>query len=199
MSLEIRAIQRALVNHLGKPLEIDGIAGPETQWAMAVQYLPIERQLAIRRAQRHLGIIETAPNVDSDGVIAQYLAECGIRSPAPYCAAACSCWLALPGVREPGARKLGQLFPATCDPIAGDLLWFPTGSWEAHIELVLGADDLEVMSAGANVSNGFRIVRRPKVGLNFSRTPLPLPALGTPTPGVIRRGVTLYTRPGLTR
>lgn len=181
---EIKAIQRALVNHLGVPLGIDGDAGPETLWAMAMALQPIERQLAVRRAQRHLGLLESSANVDPEGIIADYLAECGINYPAAYCAAAASCWLAIPRVRISSAVLLGRRFPATESPQPGDLAWFPTGGGFGHIELVGGVDDDEVMNFGANVQNGIRCVRRSRVGLNFARTPFPIG--DSPPPGVIR-------------
>jgi hypothetical protein len=163
------------VNHLGQPLKIDGNPGPETRWALAAALQPIERQLAVRRAQRHLGLREDkAPNVDSGGFIAQYLAECGVALPAAYCAAAGSCWLAVPGVRLAGAVRLGQAFPATDEPAFADGAWYPTGGGFGHWELVIGADEDFVMTIGANVQNGIRCVRRARVGLNFSRSPFPV-------------------------
>jgi hypothetical protein len=194
MSAEIRAVQRALVNHLGVPLTIDGHAGPETQWAMAMALQPVERQMAVRRAQRHLGVLETGANVDPDGIIRDYLAECGINYPAAYCAAAASCWIAVPRVRIASAVLLGRRFPATESPQPGDLAWFPTGGGFGHIELVAGVDDDEVMTFGANVQNGFRCVRRLKAGLNFARTPFPVG--DSPPPGVIRSAKVLVVKSG---
>lgn len=168
------AVQRALVNHLGQPLDVDGNVGPETKWAIAAALQPIERQLAVRRAQRDLGLVEVGENSDPQGIIRAYLAECGVTLPSPYCAAAGSCWLAVPGVRIAGAVRFGSAFPATDDPTFADGAWYPTGGGLGHWELIIGADADFVMTIGANVSNGIRCSRRARSGLRFARSPFPV-------------------------
>ncbi len=197
----LRAVQRACVNHLGQPLVIDGKLGPETRWAIAASLQPIERQLAVRRAQRHLGLLETAPNVDPKGIIAAYLAECGISLPSAYCAAAASCWLAVPGVRLASAVALGKRWAACETPAFGDLAWYPTGGGFGHIEIVIGynPETDEVMTIGANQNNGIRCIRRSVVGLNFTRAPFPVgdaPPLTIVSPEVpfVRNGQLAGTR-----
>ena len=182
------------MNHLGLPLRVDGDAGPETRWALAAALLQIERQLAIRRAQRHLGLVEASPNVDREGIIASYLLECGVKVPSAWCAAALSCWLAVPGIRIAGAQAIGRAFPAVKDPVAGDVFWYPTGEWEGHCGLVTGVGALDVMTIEGNSDNGQRCWRRLKAGLNFSR---PFPLGNDPGPETILR-VPLKAR-GLTR
>jgi hypothetical protein len=185
---EIRAFQAVHRNHLGKPLGVDGILGPETQWALEFQTLPEERRKSIETAQRHLDVIEEPPgsNEDPGGFIKGWLAACGERPKQSYCAAFASECLTAGGViiRIAGAQALGKSLEPTNTPVAGDLLWFPTQGWKGHAELVIGRGPNEVMTIGGNVRDGVRCVRRPRAGARFGRAPYPIGA-HTVCPGVI--------------
>lgn len=155
----------------GQALDIDGDIGPRTRWAMAFQEAPAERRLIIERAWLHLGLEEDAgPNEDCGGVIRAWLVNASVHTPAPYCAAAASCWYGMsPGVA--GAQKLGRSLPETDEPGLGDAAWFPTGPWQGHIGVVLGVAEDRVMTIEANVADGVRISIRDRSRLRFGRAP----------------------------
>ena len=70
----------------------------------------------------------------------------------------------------------GKRFPSTIAPVAGDLFWYPVGPRQrnghqpAHVGIVGGADDREVITFEGNCQNAYRITRRPRAGL-ISRAP----------------------------
>lgn len=185
---EIRAFQAVHRNHLGKSLQVTGVLDPETQWALEFQTLPEERRREIETAQRWLGLEEQPPgsNDDAGGFIKGWLRACGSPPKQPYCAAFASECLSAGGVtvRIAGAQSLGKSLQATDQPVAGDLLWFPTHGWQGHAELVIGRSATEVMTIGGNVRDAVRCVRRPRDGARFGRAPYPIGA-HTVCPGVI--------------
>lgn len=185
---EIRAFQAVHRSHLGRPLVVDGILGPETQWALEFQTLPEERRKEIEHAQSFLGLVEEPPgsNDDPRGIIKGWLRACGAPPKNAYCAAFASDCLSQGGVivRIAGAQALGKSLEPTDTPMAGDLLWFPTNGWQGHVELVIGRAAHEVMTIGGNVRDGVRCVRRRRDGARFARAPYPIGA-HTVCPGVI--------------
>lgn len=177
---EVEAFQRSHWNHLGHPLKVDGVAGPQTLWAHRFSTLCQARQTLLRSAQLNLSLVEVPPrsNDDPHGIIRQWLKLCNAKPGDPWCAAAAS-WVLSQGlarsVREGGAVRLGMMFPPTLEPVAGDLFWYPVGLRRGgfqpgHVGIVGGADDLEVMGYEGNCDNAYRCTRRPRAGLNFSRT-----------------------------
>lgn len=178
---QVETFQRTHRNHLGQPLVVDGDPGPQTRWAMAVISLCHARQMIVRAAQQHLGLVEVpvASNDDPAGIIRAWLERCRAQPGDPWCAAAAS-WCLSQGlptqVREGGAERLGKRFPPTLAPVAGDLFWYPVGPRQpgghqpAHVGVVGGADEREVMTFEGNCQNAYRITRRARAGLNFSRT-----------------------------
>lgn len=178
---QVETFQRDHKNHLGQPLAVDGDPGPQTRWAMALATLCQARQTIVRAAQGYLGLVEMplGSNDDPRGIIRGWLDWCHAKPGDPWCAAAAS-WCLSQGlstqVREGGAERLGKRFTATIAPVAGDLFWYPVGPRQrgghqpAHVGLVGGADDREVMTFEGNCQNAFRVTRRPRAGLHFSRT-----------------------------
>jgi len=163
--------QRGGLNHLGRPLKVDGDAGPETEWAMAFATLSALRRSVVRAAQLFLGLVEEpiGSNADPAGLIQGWLERCGARSGDPWCAAfACNC---LGSVRLAGAQALGKYFPPTSSPMPGDLIWHSTGGRRGHCGILIGASAYEVMGIEGNLRHAVRCARRERQGsLFFSRT-----------------------------
>jgi hypothetical protein len=162
-------------NHLGKPLRVDGILGPQTQWALDVETLCEPRQRIIERAHEYIGLEEDPPGSNDDPLrlIRTWLNRCNAAPGDPWCAAFASHCLSagtLHLVRCAGALALGRLFPATDEPRPADLFWFPRGSVHGHVGLVLGVGADEIMTLEGNCANAVRVARRQAEGLRFSRT-----------------------------
>lgn len=172
--VDIAAFQRSHFNHLGILLDDDGVVGPETRWALDVASLSFERRTVIAEAQKYIGLTEQpiGSNDEPTGTIDGWLKTCRAKEGDPWCASACSCWLSVvQPVRIAGAIKLGQHFPPTNNPWAGDLFWYPTNSkGNGHVGLIIGVGSTEVMTLEGNCNNKCQVVRRPRVGLRFSRT-----------------------------
>jgi hypothetical protein len=172
--VDIAAFQRSHRNHLGVILDDDGVVGPETRWALDVASLSYERRTVIAEGQKYIGLVEYPPgsNDDPKGIIDGWLKHCRAKEGDPWCASAVSCWLStvLP-IRQAGAIKLGQHFPPTDSPWAGDLGWYPTNDkGNGHVFLIIGVGMTEVMTLEGNCNNKCQVVRRPRPGLRFART-----------------------------
>lgn len=167
-------------------MKVDGVAGPQTRWAMALDTLCPDRCVVVRIAQDSLGLTEDPPgsNRDAAGFIRGWLARCGTGPGQPWCAAFLSHVLswAGPAVAVAGAQALGQRYPAVNEPIAGDILWYPTAGWQGHCGLVIGTSPDEVMSIEGNCANAVRCVRRPREGLQFARV---IPDTDGEPPGIV--------------
>lgn len=180
---EVEAFQRLHKNHLGKPLRVDGDFGPQTEWAADFETICQARQSIILTGQLFIGLTEVpaGSNDDPRGLIRSWLQRCGAKPGDPWCAAF-ACWCLSHGVAQPlriaGAQALGKHFPATTQPFAGDLFWYPTGaegSWTGHVGLVIGVSAMEVLTIEGNCANAIRCARRPRVAaggarLRFART-----------------------------
>lgn len=172
---EISNVQRAGRNHLGSPLKVDGLLGPETQWALDFATLCQARREIVRMAQGYLGLVEDPPasNDDPGGMIRAWLTRCGAALGDPWCAAFAS-WCLSHGVSLPvraaGAQALGKRFPATTGPFPGDVMWYPNGPVKGHCGIVVGVAPLEVITIEGNCGNAVRCVRRDRAELRFSRT-----------------------------
>lgn len=163
-------------NHLGERLELDGVKGPQTRWALAFASQDELRQLIVRRAQADLGVQEIGgANHDRDGKIAFWLRRCGVGPGLAWCAAFASwCVTAAEPVAIAGAVALGRKFPVTLEPYPGDLMWYPTDDkGHGHIGIVTGVTLSEVMTIEGNQRNAVRCVRRDRSAVRFSRIPLP--------------------------
>lgn len=182
----LREFQSSHLNHLGRPLAVDGVQGPQTEWALDVETLCAERRAFIFAAQLHLGLVEVPPrsNDDPAKLIRKWLLRAGAMARDPWCAAFVCAMLESANVEVyiAGAQRLGRAFPAVREPLAGDLFWFPTGRVTGHVGIVIGTSPTEVMAIEGNCANAVRATRRPRLGLEFSR---PIEnACGT-SPGVV--------------
>lgn len=171
----IREFQRSHADHYGRALVPDGVRGPRTEWAEDFASLCAARRTIVREAQRYLGLQEDPPGSNSDpgGFIRTWLARCYAQAAEPWCAAFASMCLSAglsQQIRVAGAQNLGKKFPATTHPLAGDLMWFPTGPVRGHVGIVIGVSPTETMTIEGNCANAVRCVRRNRAELRFSRT-----------------------------
>lgn len=194
---EVEQFQRTHYSHVGAPLKADGIVGPQTAWAMALDTLHTDRQLVVRVAQGSLGVTENPPGSNSDpgGFIRGWLARCGAAAGQPWCASFLSHVMSWTGdaVTISGAQVLGKRYPAVQEPLAGDFFWYPTEGWHGHCGLVIGTSRDAVMTIEGNCANAVRCVRRERAGLHFAR--FIADSDGTP-PGIVP---TVPPAPGGTR
>jgi hypothetical protein len=170
---QIRAFQTAHLNHLGQRLAVDGDQGPETEWALDFDTICAERQRVIRAAQAYIGLAEYpfGSNTDPRGIIQGFLTRCGAKAGDPWCAAFASHCLGT--VRIPGALALVRHFPATTQPLAGDVYAYPTDAkGHGHCGVAIGLSPTLIMGIEGNCSNMVRCVLRPRStpGLIFGRT-----------------------------
>lgn len=170
---DLASFQEDHLNHLGRPLDVDNVLGPETRWAMNLMSLSSERRTVIREAQKSLGLVEFPPgsNDDPRGIIDGWLKAARAKPGDPWCASALSAWLStVTPVRIAGAIRLGQHFTPVVTPWAGDIFWYPTNDkGNGHVGLIIGVGTIEVMTIEGNCDNACRCVRRPRAGLRFSR------------------------------
>jgi hypothetical protein len=176
---QLEAFQRTHRNHLGLPLRVDGVQGPQTEFALDFETLCAGRRQIIVVAWNYLGLEEEPPgsNDEPSGTIRAWLERCGARRGDPWCAAFVSHCLsaALPEpVRIAGAQRLGKSLPATSQPFTADVFWYPTPSppGSGHTGLVLGVSATEVMTLEGNQRHAVRCLRRPRAELRFARVPL---------------------------
>lgn len=168
---QLQAFQRTHRNHVGKPLRVDGIQGPETEWALDFETLCLPRRSIVTVAQTFLGLEEVplGSNRDPGGLIEGWLRRCpGAKPGDPWCAAFASHCLGF--ARIAGAQALGKHLAATTQPMPGDVMWYPTGEWQGHCGIVLGVSADEVMTIEGNLRHGCRVARRPRPGLRFGQT-----------------------------
>lgn len=188
---EIKAFQHAGSDHRGNPLDVDGVIGPVTRWALAVDRLGSGRRGCVRAACDAVGFIENpiGSNDDPEGWIRGLLARCKAPADLPWCAAFAS-WAIHHGPEIASAVRLGESLPKTMNPLPGDLMWFPTGAGKGHCGIVIGVSMTEVMTVEGNLDNRVQCVRRPRMFCNFSTSfteKMPTEAI----PGVIVFGVPL--------
>jgi len=171
---EVEEFQTLHLNHLGKPLSVDRILGPQTRWALDFEGVSLARRAIVVAAQQHIGLTENpiGSNTDPAGLILGWLKACGARLGDAWCAAFASHCLSqsLGPVKIGGAQALGKHFPPATAPCPGDVMWYPTQDWQGHCGVVLGVSAREVMTIEGNCDNAVRCVRRALGGLRFSRT-----------------------------
>lgn len=171
----LQQFQRTHFNHLGVPLDVDDILGPETRWAKDVDSILLARQQVIFEGRKFLGLVEYPPRSNSDpkGVIKGWLERAGAEPGQAWCASALSAWLSVATpmpIKIPGAQNIGRHFPAVSIPFAGDIYWFPTDDQgHGHCGLVVGVGPLEIMGYEGNSDNKCACVRRRRSGLRFAR------------------------------
>lgn len=200
---DLRAWQAEHADHYGRPLVADGDLGPRTLWSLAVEELCPYRRAVVRWACAQHGLLEVpaGSNADPEGKIAGWLAACHVADELAWCAAYGSAALDQPGAqpgfrRCAGAVRLGQSFPATSTPIAGDAMWYPTGGGKGHFGIVLGANARVAMTIEGNLNNGVRLALRDRKQVKFGSTCQCGRCVGGAAPGVIERGLVLRAASG---
>lgn len=173
---EVEKFQAAHHDWNGDSLEIDGVLGPKTEWSLAISRLDPRRQEIVWRACTSAGVAETTPN--SGEQIDRWLRRCGAAPGQPWCAAFASWCVSVPGLPErklAGAQALGRSMRATTLILPGDVMWFPTGGWEGHCGIIIGAGPGELAVVEGNQQNAVRLVRRLTKDVNVA-TPFPVEA-----------------------
>lgn len=165
---DLRVFQREHVNHLGRALTVDGILGPETQWAIDLFSCSPRRRVVVHRAQQFLGMLEDPPGSNRGVRIDEFLQRCHESTGQPWCAAFAS--FCLDTVAIAGALALGAHFPAVSSPLPGDVMFFPTGGGKGHCGIVLGVGPHEVMTIEGNCQDAVRCVRRARDLVRFAST-----------------------------
>lgn len=166
---DVRQFQRTHTNHLGLPLAVDGVRGPQTQWAEAIATLHPARHRVIQRALSHVGVCEDPPGSNRGVRIDAWLDRCNVQRGNPWCAAFAS-WCLYDGTAIAGAVRLGESFAATGEPLPGDLMWYRTDRrGRGHIGIVIGVGRLEVMTVEGNVDSRVGVWRRARGAVHFSR------------------------------
>lgn len=168
------------LNHLGKPLLQDGVLGPQTRWALAVDNLPRYRRAAIHKALECVGITENPPGSNRGPDIDFWLKRCGVpvpqdpKEPAPknaWCAAVQSWILSMINelefkfarvydwVHKSGLKAIGIEQVQAADL---GLILRPDGT--GHIWMVAGKQMGEkgwiTMNLEGNTGNAFRTTLR---------------------------------------
>jgi hypothetical protein len=138
------------------------------------------REQICERSRIHVGHREVTPN--RSPLIDAWLRRCGLGPGYPWCAAFAS-WCVEAGciyhpsatIVEPvacaGALRLGHMFPATLDPMPGDLMYFATDDKGAgHVGIVVAGNAESVLCIEGNSANMIRYVRRLRSEVLFART-----------------------------
>jgi len=170
----------------GEWLTPDGIVGPKTIWAWQIAQLEPWRQDVVARACSRVGIREFFDNAGTE--IEEWQKRAGAKRGDPWCACFASWCISvagLPDVRMAGAQALGKSLYVAADPLPGDVLWFPTGSWQGHCGIVIASAGAETASVEGNLDNQVGITRRRKDSCRYGcpKRPDPLPFVSIP-PGL---------------
>lgn len=165
---DLREFQRVHLDMFGKPLVVDGVLGPKTQWALDLFSCSPRRRAIVARAQSAIGTVEDPPGSNRGHRIDEWLQRCHVSTGQPWCAAFAS-WC-LDTVAIAGALALGDAFPPTSLPMPGDVMFFSTGGGKGHCGIVAGVSTHEVMTIEGNSQNAVRCVRRARDLVRFSST-----------------------------
>jgi hypothetical protein len=96
MTRALQEIQADHIDYRGRKLVVDGILGPITRWALALDELPPVPREAVKAALRalHAGVREAPWGANHGPEIDGYLRLCGLPPGHPWCAAFVS-WCAV--------------------------------------------------------------------------------------------------------
>lgn len=181
----------------GVPLKVDGDLGPRTRWAIAMAAQDPRRQAIVRRACSGVGVIRETIANRGPGVpgVDWLLRRAHVDVPEDptiplpdygWCAAFASWCISVDGLpvrAEAGARALAESLRTPTIILPGDLAWFPTGKWEAHIAPIIGVGPGEVATAEGNRRNACELVRRSTSEVRIV-TPFPFEDLPGIPPGL---------------
>lgn len=188
--VDIAGFQRLNLGPDGKKLLPDGILGPKTQWALALDGFPGWRKAIVVGALQFVGIQETGgenrgPEIDV------WLGACGVQQGNPWCAAFVSAMLRLAGISMSCAlvRDLPRHLERTETPLPGDVSYWVRPDGTGHCGIVTGISRFDVSVVEGNSGDGVRAGRRtigPLAFLSSGKPMMPsawegLPMLGSKT------------------
>ena len=196
----LEQFQSTHVNHLGRPLSVDNVLGPQTRWALWMDDQVRARRLMWERAHPLIGIKESPMGSNRGPEIDMWMRRCGIYVPQDptvvmpqnaWCAALAS-WVLSAGLDKPVAiarvANLIKLFPvipldAVLPMDLGYFLRDDDGDGEkddsGHVWFVTGRDGERTMNLEGNTNNAVRVTMRAKA--QYVRT-VPLAGMpGIPT------------------
>lgn len=176
---QIEAFQACHRNHLGEPLDVDGVIGPETAWALAIEDLGHKRNAIVNFHLDHVGrVSENGDNRHPE--IDRWLLRCGVPVGLAWCAAYVSAAVSAAqgmNLHEASVARLSKLLPHTDCPQPGDIGYWLNADGTGHCFLVIGVGPTTVMTGEGNQRNGCRTLRRVRSQLRFLQT--------VPTAGVL--------------
>jgi hypothetical protein len=162
---QIKTFQRDHWNHLGKRLSADGVVGPETKWALALETIhPLRKEMIMRAVHTvALKIVESPIGSNRHPWIDAQLLRCGVAPGSKWCAAAVSYWISvdgLPSIATASVSELIRLLPNVTERMPGDV-WAIKKNGISHCGLSIGFDAEEVMSVEGNQNQGCNVTVRP--------------------------------------
>jgi len=176
--VDLVGFQRLRVGPDGQRLNPDGVMGPKTAWALALESLPQWRQDVVLGALKWVGLREEGVNRGTE--IDAWLGACGVQPGNPWCAAFVSAILRGAGIgcTEASVARLRTKFPRTETPLPGDVMCFVRADGTGHTGIVTGVGGDRVSTCEGNSQDGVRAGWRPRGGLDF------ITPMGQPLPGV---------------
>lgn len=169
--MDLVAFQRLHLGYDGRVLKDDGILGPKTRWALALEELPAWRQRLVMAALRWEGLTELG-GTNRGPEIDLWLSACGVPPGNPWCAAFVSAMLRSIGIEcaEARAWELWKKFPEALQPLPGDIfaMTHPDGSHHCGIIIGWGDTSSDVATCEGNCQNAVRVGVRARDTLFFS-------------------------------
>lgn len=164
----------------GVPLSVDGDLGPRTQWALAIDDLPLFRRRIADGLLFCTGVKETT-GANRDPWIDHIVLEAGGKLGDPWCAALVHYILTTAGVdclKTVSSVACQRQFPITHDPQPMDLAGWENGDGTGHVFFVAGFVEkryggTEVVTFEGNSHDRFRMCVRAKAGLTFRAVQAP--------------------------
>lgn len=159
---DLTAFQRLRVGPDGQRLTPDGVLGPKTRWALALDAMPLWRSTVVLNALAWVGHTETTPN--SSVEIDSWLQACGAAPGNPWCAAFASAMLRGAGIHaaEASVRRLVAAMSPTTDPLPGDLSFQVHADGTGHVGIVTGVGYDTISTCEGNSGNAVRAGLRRK-------------------------------------
>jgi hypothetical protein len=168
----LREFQSTHTDWTGRPLIVDGQAGPRTRWAMAIADLPRWRRRIVQVACSQVGVRENPAGSNRGVEVDAYLRPTGL-SGVPWCAAFVSWVLREAGLEHrytpSAAQLLRHLRPVVSPALPGDIFGWINPDGTGHVGLVIGVGDaLDVVATcEGNSMHSVRNCWRPRMGLQF--------------------------------
>lgn len=142
---QLKAFQSSNRGPDGSRLAVDGVLGPATRWALAVDDLPRRRRKAIRQAAGYVGARELHGQPNRGSLPDVVLAPLGLVG-VPWCAAFVSYVLRSVGFAAAdgfkytaSARECLAMFPERIGlPVLGDIAGWVNPGGTGHVGIVIG-------------------------------------------------------------